>query len=140
MIRLATVEDAEQLFLLNEQFNGKDENILDNVKESLLHNKQEVVVVAEDKDILVGFLCVQIKKSFCYSDIVAEITELFVNEKYRRRKIASNMIEFVEKYCIQNYAIHKFELLTGKDNYEAQALYQNKGYYEKDEMLFVKRW
>lgn len=139
MIRLATVEDAEQLFFLNEQFNGKDETILDNVKESLLHNKQEVVVVSEEKDILVGFVCVQIKKSFCYNDIVAEITELFVNEKYRRRKIASEMIEFVETYCMKNYAIQKFELLTGKENFEAQALYQIKGYYAEDEILFSKR-
>ena len=47
MIRLAITEDAEQLFLLNEQFNGKDET------------------VAEEGDILVGFVCIQIKKSFC---------------------------------------------------------------------------
>lgn len=39
MIRLAIAEDAEQLFLLNEQFNGKDETILDNIKESLSNNK-----------------------------------------------------------------------------------------------------
>jgi hypothetical protein len=61
MIRLATADDAEQLFLLNEQFNGKNETILDNIKESLSNNKQELVVVAEESGILIGFVCVQIK-------------------------------------------------------------------------------
>lgn len=140
MIRLATVEDAEQLFLLNEQFNGKDETNIDNIKESLLNNKQELVVVAEESGILVGFVCIQIKKSFCYRDVMAEITEVFVDEKHRRRKNASKMIAFAERYCIQHFALHKFELLTGKENFEAQAMYQTQGYNEKDEVLMIKRW
>lgn len=140
MIRLATADDAEQLFLLNEQFNGKNETILENIKESLSNNKQEFVVVAEESGILMGFVCVQIKKSFCYSNAMAEITEVFVDEKYRRRKYASKMIAYAEMYCTQNYSLHKLELLTGKENLEAQAMYQTQGYHEEDEILLVKRW
>lgn len=139
MIRLATAEDAEQLFLLNEQFNGKDETILENIKESLSNNKHEFVVVAEESGILVGFVCIQIKKSFCYSDVMAEITEIYVDEKHRRRKNASKMIAFAEMHCKQNYALHKFELLTGKENFEAQAMYHTQGYHVEEEILLVKR-
>lgn len=140
MIRLAALADAEQLFLLNEQFNGKDETILDNIKESLLNNKQEIVVVAEEGGILVGFVCIQIKKSFCYNNITAEITEVYVDEKHRRRKIASKMIAFAETYCKQIYPLHKFELLTGKENFEAQSMYQTQGYQIGEALVLVKRW
>jgi ribosomal protein S18 acetylase RimI-like enzyme len=105
------------------------ETILSSIKESLSNNKQEIVVVAGESGNLVGFLCVQIKKSFCYSNVTAEITEVFVNKKYRRRKHASKMIAFAEMYCIEHYTLHKLELLTGKENFEAQALYQTKGLY-----------
>lgn len=139
MIRLATLNDAEQLHALNEKFNGKGETTLGNIKESLLNNKQEVIVVAEENSILVGFICVQMKKSFCYDDYLPEITEVFVENGYRRRKIASNMISFIETYCLQNYSLHKFELLTGKNNLEAQALYDSIGYSDEVEIHLTKR-
>ena len=138
MIRLATADDAEQLLLLNEQFNGKSDTTIDYIKESLSNNKQEFVVVAEESGILVGFVCVQIIKSFCYSDVMAEITEVFVDEKHRRRKNASQMIAFAEMYCSQNYRLSEFKLLTGNDNLEAQAMYQSQGYQVEDEILLVK--
>ncbi|MCH5265836.1 MAG: GNAT family N-acetyltransferase [Lachnospiraceae bacterium] len=140
MIRLATLEDAEQLFSLNEKFNGKDETELDKLKDSLSNNEQEVIVVAEEDNILVGFVCVQLKKSFCYSDYLPEITEVFVDENYRRRKIASKMIAFAETYCRENYPLHKFELLTGKKNAKAQALYASLGYCDEGEIHLTKRF
>ena len=45
MIRLATPEDAERLFRLNEHFNDKNETTFENIKYSLLHNPQEVIAV-----------------------------------------------------------------------------------------------
>lgn len=138
MIRLATPNDAEQLYILNEHFNGPHETVLEKITESLNTNDQELVVVAEEDNILVGFVCVQIKKSFCYSCVSAEITEVFVEEMYRRKKIASNMIAFAEKYCRENYELHKFELLTGRENYGAQVLYNALGYSAKDEILMAK--
>lgn len=139
MIRLANIHDSEQLFTLNEQFNGKGETSLNEIKQSLLNNQQEIVVVAEDKDILVGFVCVQIKKSFCYSDVYAEITEVFVSENYRRKKIASKMIAFAENYCTRHYKLHNFEIITGKNNFGAQLLYKSLGYSIKNEIFLSKK-
>lgn len=45
---------------------------------------------------------------------MAEITEVFVDKKHRRRKNASKMIAFAEMYCMEQYALHKIELLTKK--------------------------
>lgn len=138
IIRLAASDDAEQLLLLNEHFNGKNETDLDKIKDSLKHNQSEIVVVAEDTDTLVGFVCVQIKNSFCYRDVSAEITEVFVEEPFRRQGIASRMLSFAERYCAAHFPLHKFELLTGDDNLHAQALYRSLGYTVSNDRFMSK--
>lgn len=62
MVRIATVNDAEQLSVLNDEFNGKGETTIENIRKSLLHNQQELVIVNDENDMLVGFVCVQLKK------------------------------------------------------------------------------
>ena len=61
MVRIATVQDAEQLELLNNEFNGEGETTLDNIRSSLANNKQEVIVVDEQNGELTGFVCVELK-------------------------------------------------------------------------------
>ena len=139
MIRIATVNDAEQLNILNIEFNGEGETSIDNIRNSLKNNKQEVVIVAEEDEELVGFVCVQLKKSFCYDDYMPEITEGYVKPAYRKRGIAGEMITFAENYCSKNYPVHKFELLTGKNNITAQSVYSRLGYTDDKELHLSKR-
>ena len=139
MIRIAAVDDAEQLSLLNDEFNGEGVTSIDNIVDSLKNNRQEVVVVADEDDMLIGFVCVQLKKSFCYDDYRPEIAEVYVKPAYRKRGIASDMIAFAEAYCGKNYPLHKFELLTGKGNLVAQAVYRKLGYTEDHELHLSKR-
>ena len=40
MIRKANVSDAEQLSILNDEFNGKGETTKDNIRNSLVNNRQ----------------------------------------------------------------------------------------------------
>ena len=88
---------------------------MDNIRTSLVDNKQEVIVVDEQYGELTGFVCVQLKKSFCYEDYMPEITEVYVKTQHRRNGIARAMITFAEEYCKSHYPLHKFELLTGDD-------------------------
>ena len=83
----------------------------------------EVVIVADEDDMLVGFVCVQLKKSFCYDEYMPEITEVYVKPAYRKRGLASEMITFAEAYCSKNYPLDKYELLTGQENLVAQTVY-----------------
>lgn len=138
MVRMATIDDATQLCRLNEQFNGKGETTLDKIRRSLANNPQEIIAVAEENAILVGFICVQMKKSFCYDAFMLEITELFVEKEYRRGKVASRLIAFIESHCKQNYPIQRIELLTGKRNLVAQAFYKSIGYHEDGELHLSK--
>lgn len=139
MVRIATVRDAEQLSVLNDEFNGKDETTIDNIRNSIINNKQEVVIVADENGVLVGFVCVQLKKSFCYNEYMPEIMEVYVVPAYRKKGIASEMISFAENYCTQNYPLHKYELLTGKKNIVAQSVYGKLGYIDDDKLHLSKR-
>lgn len=139
MVRIATVKDAEQLFALNEEFNGKDETTIDNIRDCIVNNKQEVVIVADENGVLAGFVCVQLKKSFCYDAFMPEITEVYVSPTHRKKGMASEMITYAEDYCIKNYPLHKYELLTGKENSIAQSVYAKLGYTDDDELHLSKR-
>lgn len=139
MVRIATVRDAEQLGILNDEINGKDETTIDNIRNSIVNNKQEVVIVDDENGVLVGFVCVQLKKSFCYDEYMPEITEVYVSLGYRKKGIASEMITFAEEYCIKNYPLHKYELLTGKKNVVAQSVYGKLGYTDDGELHLSKR-
>ena len=59
MVRIANVNDAEQLYILNVEFNGENEANIESIKESLLNNKQEVVIVASEEDMwmILNFIC-----------------------------------------------------------------------------------
>lgn len=140
MVRIATVQDAAQLEILNNEFNGEGETTLDNIRESLADNKQEIVVVDEMNGELTGFVCVQLKKSFCYGDYMPEITEVYVKPHYRRNGIARAMITYAEEYCKCNFPLHKFELLTGDENDGAQIVYAKLGYSEDGELHLAKRF
>ena len=140
MVRIATVQDAEQLEILNNEFNGEGETTLDNIRYSLANNKQEVIVVDEQNGELTGFVCVQLKKSFCYDDYMPEITEVYVKPQYRRCGVARTMIAYAEEYCKSHYPLHKFELLTGAENDVARIAYAKLGYCEDGELHLAKRF
>ena len=140
MVRIATVQDAEQLEILNNEFNGEGETTLDNIRSSLANNKQEVIVVDEQNGGLTGFVCVQLKKSFCYDDYMPEITEVYVKPQNRRNGVARAMITYAEEFCKSHYPLHKFELLTGAENDGAQSVYAKLGYCEDGELHLNKRF
>ena len=140
MVRIATVQDAEQLEILNNEFNGEGETTLDNIRASLADNKQEIVVVDELNGKLTGFVCVQLKKSFCYDEYMPEITEVYVKPQHRRCGVARTMIAYAEEYCKIHYPLHKFELLTGAENDVARIAYAKLGYCEDAELHLAKRF
>ena len=140
MVRIATVQDAAQLEILNNEFNGEGETTLENIRAYLAGNKQEIVVVDEMNGELTGFVCVQLKKSFCYDEYMPEITEVYVKPQYRRCGVARAMIAYAEEYCKSHYPLHKFELLTGVENDVARIAYAKLGYCEDGELHLAKRF
>lgn len=128
IIRLATEQDAQALYRLNEAFNGGGLTTPEHIRDSLTNNQQEVVVVAQKNNELVGFVCVQLKCSFCYEAAMPEVTEVYVEPAYRNRGIATRMLAFAEEVCLSRGPMQKLELLTGQGNIAAQAAYRKCGY------------
>jgi ribosomal protein S18 acetylase RimI-like enzyme len=74
----------------------------------------------------------------CYSSNYAEITELFVDEAYRRIGIATALMQAAENY-FKDDNIGGFQLFTGGDNYTAQTFYEKSGYVKTSEIMYRKR-
>lgn len=115
MIRLASVGDAGELERLNAEFNGKGKTTEESIRASLLTNRREIVIVADGNGgRLAGFVCVQLKKSFCYDEYMPEITEVYVRPEYRGLGIAREMLTFAQEYCKKNIPAPQLRAVDGQ--------------------------
>lgn len=137
-VRRATEADAEALYVLNGKFNGTGCTSFALLEGSLAENTQEAVFIALVDDTPAGFCCVQVFRSMCYDRHYAEVTELFVDEKFRQQGVASALMKWVEEhFSSQNMA--GFQLFTGRDNFTAQMFYEKLGYKKTQEIMYRKR-
>jgi ribosomal protein S18 acetylase RimI-like enzyme len=134
-VRIATIDDANDLFTLNELF--ENTTTIDLLKKSLLENEDEVVCIALSNGIPAGFCSGMIIKSMCYSNNRADIEALFVKDEYRRQGIGKALIECLEKSLIARGAQH-FHINTYANNIAAQSLYVKLGYAKTGEILMDK--
>jgi len=137
-IHKATASDADALFILNEEFNGAGCTTLERIKEMLTQNNSETVFIAKHNEKAVGFCCTQLFESMCYNADYVEITELFVDEDYRRNGIAAQLMRFVEQH-FENSNVKAFQLFTGGCNQGAQCFYEKQGYCKTTEIMYRKR-
>jgi len=98
IIRKAKIEEAPQLQVLNEKFNGNCGVTAKMIADSLATNDCEKVFVAESDGTVVAFCCAQIFQSFCYGENYAEITEIYVDDSCRHIGIGTKLITYVEDY------------------------------------------
>ena len=136
-VRFAVPADAPALLKLNTAFNGPGPSDVSHIQRSLNENPQEIVCVAELSGEVVGFCCAQVISSFCYASKSGEITELYVEPHARRMGLASALIRFAERELIHR-GVTELKLLTGDDNFPAQALYESLGYEKDGEVHYAK--
>lgn len=136
--RIADIGDSIELKRLNDLFNGYGCNSLHSIEEGLNRNDAETVFIAEQDNKLVGFCCCQLLRSICYSVFYVELTELYVEESFRKRGIGKELVKYAEDWYRQQ-GIHDFQLFTGKDNLVAQEFYEHIGYRSDNEVLYRKR-
>lgn len=136
-IRIACAEDVPALYSLNAAFNGDTGMTPEDVLHSLL-SCPEIVVIAMADGTPAGFCCAQVHHSFCYPAPVAEVTEMYVDEPFRRRGCAAGMLAFLEEYLRKEHGVDELHLLTGTGNLAAQAAYRRAGFTAKDEQYMTK--
>lgn len=138
VVRVAQQIDAEQLSLLNQEFNDSAvsaRQIADYLANCPDHEK---TVVAEIDGDLVGFACLQVYRSWCYPDVWAELTEMFVKPDFQRKGIGQAIVQHVEELAKYAGAV-EIGLLTGKRNIAGQSLYRKCGYIEEAKCVFSKK-
>jgi len=126
-VRVATTADLDGLARLNALFNGVD-TTAEQIAERLADPRcVEIPIVAEVDHRIVGFAGVRVVPQIFYAGAHAELTELFVEEGYRRRGIARALIEFAERLA-ESQGADKVVIHTGEDNHAAQTFYSTMGY------------
>lgn len=136
-IRSATPADAPALMRMNASFNGPGLGDVSHIKRSLKENPNEIVCIAELDGKAAGFCCAQLVSSMCYKEKSGEITELYVESFARRKGVASELMRFAERELIARGAA-ELKVLTGDDNFAAQALYESLGYERDGEVHYAK--
>jgi ribosomal protein S18 acetylase RimI-like enzyme len=126
-IRVAKIADAAALTHLNLLFNGSSDPV-EVMAQRLADPRQvEIALLAEMSGEIIGFAGLRLIPSLFYPETLAELTELFVAEAYRRQGVGRALIVEAEQRAIQGGA-RELLVLTGRDNQEAQALYYSLGY------------
>jgi ribosomal protein S18 acetylase RimI-like enzyme len=133
-IFMATADDAPAIARLNLLFNEVDESPEAIAARMDDTNRVETVILAKVDGEAIGFALVRVVPTVLYSTPHAELTELYVMEKFRQRGIASDLIAFAEKVAVQKGA-RSILVQTGDDNLPALALYKKHGYEEYDLVL-----
>ncbi|AWB46885.1 GNAT family N-acetyltransferase [Paenibacillus sp. CAA11] len=105
--------------------------------EDSLKRSSELVAIAEFDGVPAGFACAQAHQSFCYDGSEAEITEMFVEEEFRRNGIASRLIEFLED-GLQQQGVQSIKILTGHKNQTAVMTYEAAGYVQEQHLVLAK--
>ncbi|WP_422661212.1 GNAT family N-acetyltransferase [Paenibacillus sp. EC2-1] len=134
---MAYLTDAEELSRLNQEFNGGKKRPLDKIAERMKINHNELIAVAEISGKTVGFGCAQIYYSFCYEEPHGEITELYVEEAFRRKGIAIAIITCLEE-ALRTRGVRSTKVLTGRGNNTAIMTYEHCNYVKDDEQLLIK--
>jgi len=134
-VRLATADDADDLFLLNALFGN--ETTIERVKRALRENVGEVLCIAHVGGAAAGYCGALIVSSMCYGEDRADIEALFVREEYRRQGVGEALIQCLEA-ALLGLGVRHFHIVTGADNGNAQSLYARLGYAKTGEILLDK--
>lgn len=134
-VRLATIEDAEELYRLNELFGNS--STIEAIRQSLQENDREIVCIAYIDGIAAGFCAGLIAKSMCHIRPRVDIEAVFVREEYRRQGVGRALMSLLEKEAVSRGVYH-FHLNTHSMNTAAQTLYEKSGYERTEEILFEK--
>ncbi|HWP42771.1 MAG TPA: GNAT family N-acetyltransferase [Blastocatellia bacterium] len=137
-VRIATENDADALARLNNRFNKTNDTAQQVAARIKAIPLAETALVAELEGSVVGFACLRITRSLCYDFALAELTELYVEEGYRRRGVGRALVEQAERLA-QERGAASLILLVGRENLSGQEFYRSIGYQVSPDLVMSKR-
>lgn len=130
-IREAVAADAVEIARLNAAFNGSDETPDVYATRLADASRVDTPVVAIVDGRMVGLANLRLVKPLFHPDRYAEITEMFVEEAYRRRGIGRALLAQAETLA-RRAGARQMLILTDFYNDVAQRLYRSMGYSHYD--------
>lgn len=140
-VRQAKIEDLDRIAQIEELCFDKAWN-RDSLEKSL-DDEMNAMWVAETKEGIAGYLL-----AFCITGVNAEIYRIATDPKFRRNKVAHNLLNFMFCYC-NLMAVEKILLDVNVNNAAAISLYKSfdfeedgfrpKYYDNKDDALLMSR-
>jgi ribosomal-protein-alanine N-acetyltransferase len=121
-IRIASGDDLDALLSL-EKICFKEETFHKKQIKYLLLKAKSVVLVAENKDNIIGSIIILLRKTI----LNARIYSLNVHPEYRRLGIASSLMDFGMD-ILRKRGYEYVTLEVGINNQAAQKLYRSKGF------------
>ncbi len=138
-VRVATRDDAPHLLPMFEAFYGAyfRPKTVGAIREHLAAaSAVDLVLIAEDGGAPVGFASLRLLPQI-ESDVThAELSDLFVEERHRRRGIGRALVAFAERLARERGS-SRIVLATGLDDARAQAFYRAVGF--EDHALQMKK-
>ena len=128
-IRLAVDSDYVPLMKLYNEFVGSDRysgHDNDSFK-TVLHSSQNLLYVAEEKEVLVGFASFSIRNVVRYPKPIAELDELFVDPKYRKKGLGKLFMQTIEEKA-KELDCYRIYIESHYDHKAAHSFYESLGY------------
>ncbi len=129
ILRPASAADAADLARLNGLFNGATLTPAEQAEHLQAAASTEGAVLAWVDGRAVGFTCLRFARLITNALPYAEVTELFVEEPYRRRGIARALLAEAENLA-RGLGAPGIILFTGLKNETAQVFYRAVGYHD----------
>ena len=132
------IPEIGRLFDLYRQFYECDADLelATNFIRDRLANDESVIFVAEDGESLKGFT--QLYESFCSVEVmkIFILYDLYVDSDVRNGGVGAKLMNAATEFARENGA-GRLDLLTAKDNYPGQHLYEKLGYVKVNEEFFA---
>jgi GNAT superfamily N-acetyltransferase len=136
-VRVAQAADAAEIARLNKLFNGVDalpEQYAERLADAC---RVDIPILAEMDGRVVGLANLRLAPSVFYAEPYAELSELFVEEDFRRQGIGQALVQYAEERAREAGA-DEMIILTDFYNHSAQMLYFSLGYEIHDLALSKK--
>jgi len=128
-IRSAQIADYKSLMTLYNKFVGSDRySKLDNDSfKKILISKNNYIFVVEDKEKIIGFATFSIRLVVRYPKPIAELDELFVEEKYRRKGVGKMLMDKIMEKA-KEAGCYRLFIESHYDHKQAHQLYESIGF------------
>lgn len=108
------------------------------INENFIEDETKLIIVAEENGIIMGYLFGVIKpKDATYNYTTARLDALYVLPEFRKKGIATALIEYFKKWAFAKKA-QKLEVSVWSNNKEAKQLYEKAHFKTASETLFIE--